>query len=103
MTESTAGVDALIHIASPMSMDVTPQQMVQVGNMHLDMMETFLFTHIALQNAIVFTQRIIDHALAAGVKKIVATGSLMALARLTELTTTDRVLRADGMSPKPSF
>ncbi|KAH9166058.1 NAD-P-binding protein [Lactarius sanguifluus] len=54
------GVDAIIHVASPLSISATPD--------------------IILETAVTGTTRILDAALAAGVKKLVVTESIVSLA-----------------------
>ncbi|KAH8976398.1 NAD-P-binding protein [Lactarius hatsudake] len=81
------GVDAIIHVASPLSISATP--------------------NVVLETAVSGTTRVLDAALAAGVKKLVITESIVSLAAPNdywkEITITEnsysRLTREDALKP----
>ncbi|KAH9047655.1 NAD-P-binding protein [Lactarius hengduanensis] len=81
------GVDAVIHVASPLSSSATPD--------------------VVLETAVTGTTRILDAALVAGVKKLVITESIMSLAApddyWKDITITEnsysRLTREDALKP----
>ncbi|TFY69960.1 hypothetical protein EVG20_g2920 [Dentipellis fragilis] len=92
------GVDALIHVGSPLAGKATPEVLIKVNSILPPFLSICDTDTTGIQSAVDGTLRVLDAALKAGVTKVVATASIISLASPARMHT-PVTIGASGQSP----